>query len=154
MTDFYSFGLGVGTQNAQQQWLDVFYSAPILAPSTALIDAVKQSTDYTEGNSAIALSTAQMSALSEALDAAGETHQAAIAKTLATSQQPLVATVLATDAAPSSVPEGYLKLHLLSHRLVQHHDTKLNGLFSVLHNVPWTNQGATELADLPELGLL
>lgn len=150
MTHFYSFGLGVGTQNKQQQWLDIFYAMPVLSPSTALVDALKSSTDYSEGNAAIELNATQMLALAEALDTAGETDQAALAKTLASSQQPLVATILATDAAPSSVPEGYLKLHLLSHRLVQPHGTNLNGLFGVLPNVAWTNQGAIDLTELPE----
>lgn len=150
MTHFYSFGLGVGTQNKQQQWLDIFYATPVLSPSTALVDALKSSTDYSEGNAAIELNATQMLALAEALDTAGETDQAALAKTLASSQQPLVATILATDAAPSSVPEGYLKLHLLSHRLVQPHGTNLNGLFGVLPNVAWTNQGAIDLTELPE----
>src|SRR5690606_28819403 len=36
--------------------------------------------------------------------------------------RPLVVTLLASDDAPSSVPEGYLKLHLLSHRLVKPHE--------------------------------
>ena len=150
MTHFYSFGLGVGTQNKQQQWLDIFYATPVLSPSTALVDALKSSTDYSEGNAAIELNATQMLALAEALHTAGETDQAALAKTLASSLQPLVATILATDAAPSSVPEGYLKLHLLSHRLVQPHGTNLNGLFGVLPNVAWTNQGAIDLTELPE----
>jgi 2,3,4,5-tetrahydropyridine-2-carboxylate N-succinyltransferase len=68
---------------------------------------------------------------------------------LANSERPLVATLLAADEAPASVPEGYLKLHLLSHRLVKPHGTNLTGLFGVLANVAWTNQGAIDLAELP-----
>ena len=58
-------------------------------------------------------------------------------------------TVLATDAAPVSVPEAYLKLHLLSHRLCRPHEQKLDGLFAVLPNVAWTSDGAIEVAELP-----
>lgn len=150
MTNIYSFGLGVGTQNSQQQWLDVFYASPLLSPSAALVDVLTSSLDYSDGNVAIELSTEQVSTLADALEKAGETEQAAVAKTLINSDQPRVATILASDAAPSSVPEGYLKLHLLSHRLVQPHGTNLNGLFGVLPNVAWTNQGAVDLAELPQ----
>ena len=150
MKNIYSFGLGVGTQNSQQQWLDVFYASPLLSPSAALIDALKSSLDYSDGNTAIELSTEQLTALTEALKQAGETEQAAVAEALINSDQPRVATILENDSAPGSVPEGYLKLHLLSHRLVQPHGTNLNGLFGVLPNVAWTNQGAVDLAELPQ----
>jgi len=68
---------------------------------------------------------------------------------LAESAKPLVATILAEDAAPSSTPEAYLKLHLLSHRLVKPHGVNLSGIFALLPNVAWTNQGAIDLAELP-----
>ncbi len=150
MTNFYSFGLGVGTQNKQQQWLDIFYAEPLLQPSEAIINAVKQTTDYQSGNQSIAVTSDIMAALSSALEASDEVSQAQLAQSLSASEQPLVITLLETNAAPSSVPEGYLKLHLLSHRLVKPHDTDLNGLFGVLPNVAWTNQGAIDLSELPE----
>lgn len=150
MTDFYSFGLGIGTQNKQQQWLDIFYSAPLLAPSTAIVNAIKSSLAYTEGNAAIDVTPTQMSQLANELASAGETEQSALANILSKSEQPLVVTLLASDAAPSSVPEGYLKLHLLSHRLVKPHSTDLSGLFGILPNVAWTNQGAIDITELPQ----
>jgi 2,3,4,5-tetrahydropyridine-2-carboxylate N-succinyltransferase len=150
MTNFYSFGLGIGTQNKQQQWLDIFYSAPLLAPSTAIVNAIKSSLAYTEGNAAIDVTPTQMSQLANELASAGETEQSALANILSKSEQPLVVTLLASDAAPSSVPEGYLKLHLLSHRLVKPHSTDLSGLFGILPNVAWTNQGAIDITELPQ----
>jgi 2,3,4,5-tetrahydropyridine-2-carboxylate N-succinyltransferase len=150
MTDFYSFGLGIGTQNKQQQWLDIFYSAPLLKPSPAIVNAIKTSLTYTEGNAAIDVTPTQMSELANELANAGETEQSALANMLSTSEQPLVVTLLASDAAPSSVPEGYLKLHLLSHRLVKPHGTDLSGLFGILPNVAWTNQGAVDITELPQ----
>ena len=65
------------------------------------------------------------------------------------SQKPLVAVLLETDAAPASTPEAYLKLHLLSHRLVKPHGVNLNGIFALLPNVAWTSQGAIDLSELP-----
>jgi len=45
------------------------------------------------------------------------------------------------DAAPSDAVDAYLRLHLLSHRLIRPHGLNLEGLFGVLANVVWTNHG-------------
>jgi len=58
--------------------------------------------------------------------------------------------LLTLDQPPRNVPEAYLKLHLLSHRLVKPHGTNLEGLFGVLPNVAWTSEGAIDLAELPQ----
>lgn len=53
----------------------------------------------------------------------------------------IVHTVIDLDAPPASVPDAYLRLHLLSARLVQPRTINLDGLFGVLNNVVWTNHG-------------
>jgi 2,3,4,5-tetrahydropyridine-2-carboxylate N-succinyltransferase len=53
----------------------------------------------------------------------------------------VVRTVIDLDAAPSGVPDAYLRLQLLSHRLVVPHGLSTTGIFSVLNNVVWTNRG-------------
>ncbi len=53
----------------------------------------------------------------------------------------LVRTVIDLDAAPTSVSDAYLRLHLLSHRLVQPRTIDLTGIFGVLPNVVWTSAG-------------
>jgi 2,3,4,5-tetrahydropyridine-2-carboxylate N-succinyltransferase len=45
------------------------------------------------------------------------------------------------DAPPANVPDAYLRLHLLSHRLVQPRGCNLDGIFGVLSNVVWTSAG-------------
>ncbi|HEX6936424.1 MAG TPA: 2,3,4,5-tetrahydropyridine-2,6-dicarboxylate N-succinyltransferase, partial [Actinomycetes bacterium] len=45
------------------------------------------------------------------------------------------------DTAPADVPDAYLRLHLLSHRLVRPHGVDVTGIFGVLTNVVWTSQG-------------
>jgi len=45
------------------------------------------------------------------------------------------------DSPPSSVEDVYLRLHLLSHRLVQPRTINLDGIFSILPNVVWTSAG-------------
>ncbi len=53
----------------------------------------------------------------------------------------LVKTVIDLDAAPADVSDAYLRLHLLSHRLVQPRTINLDGIFGVLPNVVWTSAG-------------
>lgn len=53
----------------------------------------------------------------------------------------LVATEIELDAAPADPADAYLRLHLLSHTLVQPNTINLDGLFGVLVNVVWTTQG-------------
>lgn len=45
------------------------------------------------------------------------------------------------DAAPQDAYDVYLRLHLLSHRLVQPHGQNLDGIFGLLSNVVWTTLG-------------
>jgi len=145
----FAIGLGTGTRGARGNWLEVFYPAPLRNVDAALADALAAHCGYAGGNAALEPSTQQLAALATALGAADHETQAAIARQLAGGQGATVITVLATDAAPLSVPEAYLKLHLLSHRLCRPHEQKLDGLFAVLPNVAWTSEGAIEVAELP-----
>jgi 2,3,4,5-tetrahydropyridine-2-carboxylate N-succinyltransferase len=146
-TTLFSLAFGVGTQNRQGAWLEVFYAQPLVNPAPALVKAVTGVLGYTSGNQAIAFGATQASQLAEALKAIDPT-QAALLTRLAESQKPLVATLLAEDTALASTPEAYLKLHLLSHRLARPHGLNLAGIFPLLPNVAWTSEGAIDLAEL------
>jgi len=50
-----------------------------------------------------------------------------------------------TEAAPTDAKDAYLRLHLLSHRLVKPHGQSLDGIFGLLANVVWTNHGPCEV---------
>ncbi len=52
-----------------------------------------------------------------------------------------VTTTIDLDAPPADPADAYLRLHLLSHRLVAPHGVALDGLFGVLENVVWTDLG-------------
>jgi len=45
------------------------------------------------------------------------------------------------DEPPASVPDAYLRLHLLSHRLCEPRTINLDGIFTVLPTVVWTSVG-------------
>lgn len=51
------------------------------------------------------------------------------------------------DVAPSNASDAYLRLHLLSHRLVKPNTINLDGIFGVLNNVVWTNEGPCPVED-------
>ncbi|WP_426320224.1 2,3,4,5-tetrahydropyridine-2,6-dicarboxylate N-succinyltransferase [Microbacterium sp. E-13] len=53
----------------------------------------------------------------------------------------IVAVEVDLDAAPTSTPDAYLRLHALSHRLVRPNEVNLDGIFGHLPNVAWTNAG-------------
>ena len=53
----------------------------------------------------------------------------------------LVSIEIDLDKAPANVSDAYLRLHLLSHRLVKPHGLNLDGIFGILNNVVWTSYG-------------
>ncbi len=53
----------------------------------------------------------------------------------------LVSIEIELDKAPTFVSDTYLRLHLLSHRLVKPHGLNLEGIFGILNNVVWTSYG-------------
>ncbi|MBI4882705.1 MAG: 2,3,4,5-tetrahydropyridine-2,6-dicarboxylate N-succinyltransferase, partial [Actinobacteria bacterium] len=56
-----------------------------------------------------------------------------------------------TSDAPTSASDAYLRLHLLSRRLLQPRTINLDGIFTVLANVAWTNLGPAPVDGLEEL---
>ncbi|WP_433611291.1 2,3,4,5-tetrahydropyridine-2,6-dicarboxylate N-succinyltransferase [Prescottella agglutinans] len=57
-------------------------------------------------------------------------------------KQVVVRTTIADlSAAPVDAHDAYLRLHLLSHRLVAPHSINLDGIFGLLANVVWTSYG-------------
>ncbi|MCF5706788.1 2,3,4,5-tetrahydropyridine-2,6-dicarboxylate N-succinyltransferase [Pseudomonas syringae] len=148
-TTLFSLAFGVGTQNREGAWLEVFYAQPVINPSAELIAAIAPALGYTGGNQAITFNVDQSYKLADAVKSVDAT-QAALLNRLAESHKPLVATLLAEDAPLTSTPEAYLKLHLLSHRLVKPHGLNLTGIFPLLPNVAWTSQGAVDLSELAE----
>ncbi|MDT5286491.1 MAG: 2,3,4,5-tetrahydropyridine-2,6-dicarboxylate N-succinyltransferase, partial [Mycobacterium sp.] len=50
-------------------------------------------------------------------------------------------TIASLDDKPADAFDAYLRLHLLSHRLVAPRGASMDGIFGVLANVVWTNYG-------------
>jgi 2,3,4,5-tetrahydropyridine-2-carboxylate N-succinyltransferase len=142
MTAMHGFGLGLASKNNRGEILEVFYPKPLGNLSGNLVDSLSGVSGE--------LDTSALNELANALLAANEQEQAELAQQLRESSATVVATPLVENAAPESVADAYLKLHLLSHRLVRPHGTNLDGVFGLLPNNAWTNQGAICLNDLPQ----
>ncbi|GAB2837827.1 2,3,4,5-tetrahydropyridine-2,6-dicarboxylate N-succinyltransferase [Streptomyces deserti] len=65
-----------------------------------------------------------------------------------------VRTVIASlDEKPIDAHDVYLRLHLLSHRLVKPHGQSLDGMFGFLANVAWTSLGPVAVDDIEKVRL-
>ena len=147
-----AFAIGLGTKNTKGEWLEVYYQAPLFQPSADIIATAKDAIGYEGGNQAVEVDGGELEALAAALEAIAPA-QAKLARACTESQKPVVITILESDIQSESTPEVYLKLHLLSHRLVKPHGINLAGMFGLLPNVAWTNLGAIDLEELAEAQL-
>lgn len=147
---FFSVAAGVGTRNSKGDWLEVFYPAPLFEPEDWLVEALAAVVGYEGGNQVIELDNTTCHALEEMFLQHNLLDHTLVLGSLEASQHPRVLVFLATDAPLTSTPEAYLKLHLLSHRLVRPRSVNLEGLFALLPNVAWTCRGAVDLQELDQ----
>ena len=56
-------------------------------------------------------------------------------------------------AAPTNAADAYLRLHLLSHRLMAPRTINLDGLFGLLTNVAWTSLGPVAVENVTEVAI-
>ena len=127
-----AWGLGLATL-AGETVLDTFYPSPRLGLQGA-----------PEGTGTRVLEPGELDGLG-----AGELAAAVAADPRRGVRVVAVATVLEDLATPpADAHDAYLRLHLLSHRLIPPHGASLEGVFGVLANVAWTNHGPVHPAEL------
>jgi 2,3,4,5-tetrahydropyridine-2-carboxylate N-succinyltransferase len=63
----------------------------------------------------------------------------------------LVAIEIDLANAPQSAADAYLRLHLLSHRLIKPHGAVMDGIFGLLSNVVWTSAGPCAVEGFDEV---
>lgn len=115
--------LGLATIAADGSVLDTWFPAPELtdAPGTPGTERISEKATPPEFSALSAL--------------AGSDPERGVEKVLVRTTIGLLAD------KPADAYDAYLRLHLLSHRLVQPHGASMDGLFGVLTNVVWTNFG-------------
>ena len=159
-----SAAVGIGTLDSRGRVIEVYYPLPRRGLSPGVVGAFKQVCD-TDSGCADRLSASAAEKIAAAFEADGITAEAV--RRLAggfngggispinnggsangVGNRCLVACLSADDEVPQSVTAAYLKLHLLSHRLVRPHQVNLDGIFGILPNNAWTDAGAVAVEDL------
>ena len=70
-----------------------------------------------------------------------------------TRSRPVLTVIEDLSQPPGDTADAYLRLHLLSHRVIKPHEANLDGIFGVLPVVAWTNHGPVDPAHLPQVKL-
>ena len=70
-----------------------------------------------------------------------------------TRQEAVVTVIEDLQQPPQNTADAYLRLHLLSHRLVKPREINMDGIFGALPNVAWTSAGPVDPADLTAVQL-
>jgi 2,3,4,5-tetrahydropyridine-2-carboxylate N-succinyltransferase len=70
-----------------------------------------------------------------------------------TRSAPIVTVIADLGDPPAGAADAYLRLHLLSHRLIKPHGASFDGIFGVLPNVAWTSAGPVDPARLDDVRL-
>ncbi len=83
--------------------------------------------------------------LTQAPELSGELAAAAIDDTQRGTTQKVISLTIDLDVAPADTADVWLRLHLLSHRLVAPNTINLDGIFGHLANVVWTNFGPCQV---------
>ncbi|MFE3290276.1 2,3,4,5-tetrahydropyridine-2,6-dicarboxylate N-succinyltransferase [Rhodococcus sp. NPDC059234] len=111
--------VGIANVTTDGVVLDTWYPEPVLGEFADTGSVVLDGADV----------PAELAALTGADDTRG-VRQIAVRTSIADMQ-----------AAPVDAHDAYLRLHLISHRLVAPHGLNLDGVFGLLANVVWTNFG-------------
>ncbi len=122
-------------------------------PNHKFLCVLEKILNYKGGNHIFSLNGTLLEELSDEFLKIQEHSLSALSKRLMDSKKPVLITILENDAELTSVQEAYLKLHLLSYRLVKPNSINLNGMFGVLPNIAWTNQGAIDIRELGDCQL-
>jgi 2,3,4,5-tetrahydropyridine-2-carboxylate N-succinyltransferase len=127
-----AWGVGIATVTDSGQVLDTWFPAPSTTPDAAMVERLGIA-----GGGTVTIDDADAE---ELLGVTGGTLLGA--DPLRGVRRAVVVTHL-TDlsAGPVDTYDAYLRLHLLSHRLVRPHGLSLDGVFGVLPNVVWTSAG-------------
>jgi 2,3,4,5-tetrahydropyridine-2-carboxylate N-succinyltransferase len=119
-----AYGAGLATIAGDGSVLDTWFPAPELRPANANAGTVRLDAATAEAELGAGAARATRA------DARRDAEVVAVATTIASLDDP-----------PADAYDVYLRLHLLSHRLVRPHGVNLDGIFGKLANVAWTTIG-------------
>ncbi len=133
MSNLYAFAIGQTRTDSSGNPLESYFPLPLKSPDAE--QAAVIAGHFEPGTHEVSAERVE-----RFLDAAGEPLASAVRPLLA-ADAPLTSVRLDEDGPIGSVPEAYLKLHLLSHRLALPNSQNLDNIFAHLPNVAWTSDG-------------
>ena len=134
------FAIGIGSKNSQGEWLEVYYPKSLINPSEPLISKAKELIGYQNGNFTCPVPhelLAEVNNITTNFSKLGDERS--------------VLVIVDSKEPPNDVPSSYLRLHLLSHRLVKPNEINLEGIFSLLPTVAWTSDGPKDPKELDDI---
>ncbi|MGD8831976.1 MAG: DapH/DapD/GlmU-related protein [Pseudomonadales bacterium] len=140
MSEIYAFGVGLASTDATGGVLECFFPAPLKHPDAAETSLIREC--FAPGTATA--SSRDVEAFLGRTSAAGQD----LVRGLLETDRPLTSVRLDLDGPIGSVPEAYLKLHLLSHRMALPNSQNLDGIFAHLPNVAWTSDGPLAVSEL------
>lgn len=153
-----AFAIGVATLDSKGNQLDAYFPAPNFQANYGAAAIISKVLGHTHGTNSYVVSQLQLAEMLSYFTPFtndGKRHAnieaLQLMQKISAKNKQVVASFIApapVDAGPQSVSDSYLRLHLLSHRLVKPHGINLNGIFKVLPNVAWTSEGAISIDDL------
>ena len=130
MTTRTASGIGIATVARDGTVLDTSYPAPVLGVGELAGAGLEPA-----GTTVIDADTARSLGAFDLVGRAGTDSVRDV-------DLALVATAVSDlDSPPTDAHDAYLRLHLISHRLVRPHEVSVEGIFGVLSTVVWTTQG-------------
>jgi 2,3,4,5-tetrahydropyridine-2-carboxylate N-succinyltransferase len=156
-----AFGIGIATLSRNNALLDSYFPAPHFQANFSTAAILAKVLAYKSGTHSYRISAEQLLEIRHyfaLLENDGKQHEEEqqredieilhnfqqVISTPGSQQKTIVVTFIAppeNDPGPQEVPDAYLRLHLLSHRLVKPHGINLTGIFTILPNVVWTSEG-------------
>ena len=153
--DIFAFGLGLDTRNSQDEVIEIMYTVFQVNPNEQVSEILTSITPQTPDHSIFFnLSEENEKIFISKLAEKDEIELQTTVSQLINTNRPITVCVIKEDSPPLSVPEAFLKLHLLSSRLIRPHKINIDRIFGILRNIAWTNQGPIDLEDLAKRRLM
>ena len=134
------FAIGMGSKNSKGEWLEVYYPKNLINPSESIVRKAKELIGYKSANFT--------GPVPQELLAEVDSLSSNFSKL---EEEKSVLVIVDSEEPPNNVPSSYLRLHLLSHRLVKPNEINLEGIFGLLPTVAWTSDGPKDPKELDDI---
>jgi 2,3,4,5-tetrahydropyridine-2-carboxylate N-succinyltransferase len=142
-----AWGAGLATLTADGRVLDTWYPSPALVAQAEIAAESRRLGAEAPGTAHITAERASGLLGRDVTNACGPDDLRRVERV------PVATYIERLDDPPVDAHDAYLRLHLLSHRLVAPNAANLEGIFGLLSNVVWTNLGPCAVDDFEQVRL-